>query len=148
MEYAKIENGQIAQIAAIQVFAPNTSFTDGVPNQAFLDLHGLLPVDSATGVDTQTQRVEWVAPYIHQGQVRTWRVIDLTAEEREYQLSYAQQVAWQSVRSQRDHLLRQSDWTQVADAPVDRAAWAIYRQALRDITTQADPLQITWPTQP
>jgi len=36
------------------------------------------------------------------------------------------------MRYQRDRLLAESDWTQVADAPVDRQAWADYRQALRD----------------
>jgi len=36
------------------------------------------------------------------------------------------------MRRQRDALLAASDWTQVADAPVDRQAWADYRQALRD----------------
>ena len=36
------------------------------------------------------------------------------------------------MRHHRDRLLAESDWTQVADAPVDRQAWATYRQALRD----------------
>lgn len=36
------------------------------------------------------------------------------------------------MRHHRDRLLVASDWTQVADAPVDREAWAVYRQALRD----------------
>jgi hypothetical protein len=49
-------------------------------------------------------------------------------------------------RAQRDGLLAASDWTQVADAPVDQAAWATYRQALRDITAQAGfPESIDWP---
>ena len=36
------------------------------------------------------------------------------------------------MRLHRDRLLKESDWTQVADAPVNREAWATYRQALRD----------------
>ena len=53
------------------------------------------------------------------------------------------------IRSQRNTKLTESDWTQVADAPVDRAAWAAYRQALRDITSQAGfPWTITWPDAP
>jgi hypothetical protein len=52
-------------------------------------------------------------------------------------------------RSKRNTLLEASDWTQVADAPVDQAAWATYRQALRDITAQAGfPTDISWPAQP
>jgi len=52
-------------------------------------------------------------------------------------------------RTQRDALLSQSDWTQVPDAPVDQAAWAEYRQALRDVPQQAGfPTEITWPQIP
>jgi hypothetical protein len=54
-----------------------------------------------------------------------------------------------SVRQQRGEKLKDSDWTQVADAPVDQAAWAVYRQALRDITSQAGfPWTIDWPVSP
>jgi Phage tail assembly chaperone protein len=54
-----------------------------------------------------------------------------------------------SVREQRGTKLADCDWTQVADAPVDKAAWATYRQALRDLTTQSGfPWTIEWPTQP
>jgi hypothetical protein len=52
-------------------------------------------------------------------------------------------------RRQRNLFLQQSDWTQVADAPVDQAAWATYRQALRDVTAQAGfPEIINWPIAP
>lgn len=36
------------------------------------------------------------------------------------------------MRHQRDLLLASSDWAMVSDAPTDKAAWATYRQALRD----------------
>lgn len=36
------------------------------------------------------------------------------------------------MRNFRNMLLQGSDWTQVADAPVNKQAWAEYRQALRD----------------
>lgn len=54
-----------------------------------------------------------------------------------------------NIRAQRNALLQQSDWTQVADAPVDTQAWATYRQALRDITEQAGfPDNVSWPDKP
>lgn len=54
-----------------------------------------------------------------------------------------------AARSERDILLSASDWTQVADAPVDQAAWATYRQSLRDIPQQAGfPSNIMWPSKP
>lgn len=54
-----------------------------------------------------------------------------------------------AIRHERNVKLASSDWTQVADAPVDKVAWANYRQALRDLTRQSDfPLFVTWPTEP
>ena len=53
------------------------------------------------------------------------------------------------VRSERNAKLAASDWTQVADVPVDKAAWATYRQSLRDITKQTGfPWTVEWPVQP
>tara|TARA_R110000772_G_scaffold28010_1_gene70904 strand:- start:58 stop:453 length:396 start_codon:yes stop_codon:yes gene_type:complete len=53
------------------------------------------------------------------------------------------------VREERDELLVTSDWTQVDDSPVDKSAWATYRQLLRDVPSQAGfPTTITWPTKP
>lgn len=56
---------------------------------------------------------------------------------------------WPLVRVKRDRLLSKSDWTQLPDVPVKtKEAWAAYRQALRDITQQADPFAIVWPVAP
>jgi len=55
----------------------------------------------------------------------------------------------ESVRSRRNTLLADSDWTQLADAPVDKAAWAAYRQALREVPEQQGfPSNVVWPTAP
>lgn len=60
--------------------------------------------------------------------------------------------AWRQVRLQRNRLLSASDWTQVSDNNLtqeQRAAWAEYRQQLRDITTTTtDPRTIQWPQKP
>jgi hypothetical protein len=54
-----------------------------------------------------------------------------------------------SVRASRTEKLKDSDWTQIADSTADKAAWATYRQALRDITGQAGfPWTVTWPDAP
>lgn len=44
-----------------------------------------------------------------------------------------------AMRVARDGLLMRCDWTQHLDAPVDRAAWAAYRQALRDFPATWEP---------
>jgi len=72
---------------------------------------------------------------------------EATAAEQEAAYK-AQKDAEQAkaVRADRNKRLADSDWTQVADAPVDKAAWATYRQALRDITNQNGfPWNIQWP---
>lgn len=59
--------------------------------------------------------------------------------------------AWQAVRRQRDDLLAATDWRVVRATEIGQplpVAWQSYRKALRDITQQADPLQIVWPVSP
>ena len=81
--------------------------------------------------------------------------IPFTAEEEterdaEEAAHAANEIARKAVeiRSQRNQRLKDSDWTQVADAPVDKAAWAAHRQALRDISTQTGfPWDVEWPTE-
>ena len=57
--------------------------------------------------------------------------------------------AWRAIRAERDRRLAASDWTQVADAPVDAAAWATYRQELRDLPQNYIlPDDVEWPEEP
>ena len=54
-----------------------------------------------------------------------------------------------AMRELRDGRLKDSDWTQVPDAPVDAAAWAVYRQQLRDLPANTtDPRNVEWPEPP
>ena len=54
---------------------------------------------------------------------------------------------WEWVRNHRNLLLRETDWRASSDLTLSDD-WKTYRQALRDITTQSDPTNITWPTEP
>jgi hypothetical protein len=82
--------------------------------------------------------------------------IPFTAEEET--AWEAEQVAWAAsandrkateVRAERNTKLSETDWTQITDATTDKQAWATYRQALRDVTTQTGfPWTITWPDAP
>ena len=60
----------------------------------------------------------------------------------------ASETQWERVRSDRNARLAACDWTQLPDAPVDAEAWAVYRQALRDITDQSNPFEVVWPAAP
>ena len=83
-------------------------------------------------------------------------LIDLTPQEQAER--DAEAATWNAgedtrkaaeVRAERNTKLAATDWTQITDATADKTAWAIYRQALRDVTTQAGfPQTITWPDAP
>lgn len=58
-------------------------------------------------------------------------------------------AAWAGVKEKRNLLLIACDWTQLPDVPLAaKEAWAAYRQALRDVTGQPDPFNISWPQAP
>ena len=77
-----------------------------------------------------------------------------TYDQRVQDTSLTVEAAWSNKLAgeaviKRQGLLQDSDWTQLPDVPVDKPAWATYRQALRDITEQQDyPLLIDWPEAP
>lgn len=54
------------------------------------------------------------------------------------------------VRMERNNLLRETDWTQLADVPqATKDLWDDYRQALRDVPQQEGfPHEIVWPEKP
>ena len=59
------------------------------------------------------------------------------------------QIFLARLRHWRDTELKATDWTQVADAPVNQTAWATYRQALRDLpASNLDPRKIELPIAP
>jgi hypothetical protein len=77
----------------------------------------------------------------------TWNGAAIVIKPRDLEKETAEQAA--SVRASRTEKLKDSDWTQINDSTADKAAWAIYRQALRDIPAQNGfPSTITWPTSP
>ena len=59
-------------------------------------------------------------------------------------------AAWQRLRTERNARLTASDWTQASDyASQHKAAWSVYRQALRDLPAKTeDPRNPLWPVPP
>jgi hypothetical protein len=77
----------------------------------------------------------------------SWSISDQSAYDQYQQGKTEYRAA--DVRTERNAKLSASDWTQVADAPVDKDEWAAYRQALRDISDQEGfPWTIVWPVAP
>jgi hypothetical protein len=165
--YALIENGEITRInITLPISIGNASIPKGATGlEAFglypivgdepkpkgviyseftLDAEGNnVPVESSGSIvgdyDAVKQRIAGPQYVFNGAQVSRVFTVEAIPDD---------EIAGQ-VRAERNTKLTASDWTQVADAPVDKAAWATYRQALRDVTEQSGfPWTITWPTQP
>jgi hypothetical protein len=136
------KDGQVAHYK--EIFS-NTSFSASGPSDEFLAENGAKKVTVFKAHDRATQKLVSVDPYEEDGIVYTVSVVDKTAEE----IAADSNSKAAQIRSQRNQLLTASDWTQVLDAPIDRTAWAAYRQALRDITSQEGfPASVQWPNDP
>jgi len=122
---------------------PNTSFGDRGPTPEWVAEAGYYIISAWKPYDHATEKLVSAAPHLYDGMCCIVDVEPLTAEELQARID----TQWSVIRSQRNQMLKDSDWTQVADVPVDKTAWATYRQELRDITTQPDPFNITWPKQ-
>ena len=77
--------------------------------------------------------------------IQTWQIVDKDETEKSQEDLDQAEI----IRRERNFKLFESDWTQTLDAPVDRQAWASYRQQLRDVTAQSGfPWEIVWPELP
>ncbi len=80
--------------------------------------------------------------------------IELTAEELQEMEDWraAADLDFTMVRGQRDSMLRDGDWTQIADAALGAHTaeeWATYRQELRDLPAGFSKVsEVVWPTPP
>lgn len=146
MFYAKVENDAVIEWPIysdnLRVRFPNVSFPSGI----FDPPEGYVLVEPCETPQTDhTKNVVEVAPTLKKGTwTQTFKVAPASSEEISQRIA----LAWDGIRMQRNQLLAKCDWTQLADAPVDTVAWSEYRQALRDITEQANPFDIEWPIAP
>lgn len=148
--YAKLNNGLVEiypySIGQLRKDNPSTSFPKEISSEILAEFNVVEVIASNSPEITYSQKISEVNPTLENGiWKQTFSVSNLTPEElsaKTSQKSFA-------IREKRDELLANTDWTQVADAPVDKVVWATYRQALRDVPAQAGfPHNITWPSKP
>ena len=141
--YAKIINNVVAKfpysMGDLHVEYSDTSFPAAPTADLLSEFNVFKIVETpAPTIDSKTHRQSKSIQQVDEVWTQVWVSIELPED-----------VAAANVRSYRDRLLTETDWTQVADAPVDKDAWATYRQALRNVTLQAGfPWEVVWPTQP
>jgi len=128
---------------------PNTSFPTTIPD-SLLEEFGVYKVElKDSGYDSDdTKDVVEVTPTLSGSvYVQTYQITDADSETIEKR----KEIKWVEVRTKRNTLLSESDWTQFQDSPITGSTlteWQTYRQSLRDVTTQSDPYNIVWPTIP
>lgn len=125
---------------------PNTSFPEELTPERLAEF-GVYPVEAVAQPESDyTKNVVEDVPVIEDGRwVQKWKIDTATNTEKTERL----EVAWAYLREERNRLLSGSDWTQLEDATVNKAAWAAYRMALRFLpeATQ-DPFNPVWPQKP
>lgn len=143
--YARIENDTLVEwpITNLRGRLPQVSFAEVINNDNLPEGFVYVPNAVVPTYDTETHSIVLGDPALVDGiWTQEYTVVTLSEEELQHRLYNNSE----SVRLERNLKLTASDWTQVADAPVDKNAWATYRQALRDITTQDGfPYNIVWP---
>lgn len=124
----------------------NTSFPASGPSDEFLAENNAKKVTLSKSHDRLAQKLVYCEAYDDGEFVSLVQVVDLTAEE----IQAAKDSAMAQIRGQRNQLLKDCDWTQIADSTADKTAWATYRQALRDLpSTITEPRNfINWPHNP
>lgn len=146
--HIKITNGAPENYSVAQLRAdnPQTSFPAQIPDSllAEWDVYPLTPTVPPAHDHTKTM-TEGTPVQVDGVWTQVWVMTDATQEE----IDQRTQDQASNARAERNAKLVSSDWTQVADAPVDKAAWAAYRQDLRDVTNQPGfPWSIQWPVEP
>jgi hypothetical protein len=120
---------------------PNTSFGDRGPTLDWIADQGYYVITVWKPYNHATEKLVPATPHLYEGMCCTVDVEPKTEQELKERIKNE----WTAIRQQRNRLLSESDWTQLADSPADKDKWAVYRQELRDITTQEDPFSIVWP---
>ena len=143
MKYAIIDGTTVKNTGTIQKLFPNTSFSAAGPNADFLTENNVVELVQTLNYTTPTQKLTTVDAYVENGKVYTVKVESTTSDD----LNDLTNQQWVNVRSERDLKLRETDWRASSDLTLSDT-WKTYRQALRDVPTQSDPFNITWPTEP
>jgi len=126
---------------------PNTSFPDFLSPGNLREL-GIFEVVREEKERSHLKNYSYGEVVFIDGQ---WIEPIVESDASEYEISQRVEAKWAEIRSNRDSLLKSSDWTQLPDVALtaeDQRDWAVYRQQLRDITDQTDPFEVWWPGEP
>jgi hypothetical protein len=134
-------------VADYREFFKGTSFPASGISDSFLAENNAVKVSVFLPHDRATEKLVSCDPYVQDGFAYTIQVAPKTEEE----LTADRESKSAEVRKQRDELLAQSDWRVIKAMEQNgqvESEWAIYRQALRDITDQPEFPDVEFPVSP
>lgn len=148
MMYLRIINNQIVypySFNKLKEDNPHTSFPLELSEAILIDFD-IFEVRQTPKPNDYTKNIFEGIPLLVDGiYYQNWEMEDATSEEINQRI----EVKWEEVRQIRNELLQECDWTQLGDIPTNtKEMWQNYRQQLRDVTTQSNPFNITWPEKP
>ena len=163
MEFRVRSSGDLKSQGEIRKLNPNVSLPK-VWNNNVYDTLGIDPVletpKPATTGDykvivrdgaEQDAKDNWVQKWVERDMFSDTTEDGVTTTKAEHETAYQTRLdadKAESVRSERDQKLKDTDWMGMSDVTMS-ADWATYRQALRDIPSQEGfPNTITWPDEP
>jgi hypothetical protein len=150
--YAQVIDDQITQIideASLRELYPSTHFPATITQDSLEGFDGWYVVEDNTELpeyNKATEKLEFSRFFNSTGVVGQYSVVNLSVAEKEA----AKAARVSEVRYHRDNTLNSTDYLMTSDlfnsfSAVDQQKIVDYRQALRDLTDQADPFNITWP---
>jgi len=147
--YAKLNNGQVEKypytIGQLRKDHHNVSFPKAMTDDVLAQFNMVKVAPTERPAEDHTKNFTVTAAQVGGAWVEKW--VSTNATQDEITQRTTDKAA--QVRAERDALLAATDYTQLADAPVDATAWATYREALRNLPTRSGfPWTMTWPTKP
>ena len=132
-------------IPTLRTSHPNVSLPSQLTDESLVewDMYVVIPTPMP---NDYTKNITEGTPVLTDGvYYQNWIQTDASQSEIDYRL----ETQWFIIRETRNELLTECDWTQLSDIPSEtKVIWSEYRQSLRDITSQTNPFNITWPVKP
>ena len=143
MLIAIVDGESIQRIGHYKTMFPNVSFPASGPDAGWMSQNNAKFVLATRSFDKTTQKIETVDAYVDGDYVYTVKIVNLSDQEKSDRSNTINEITSTTKRSERNKLLSDTDWTQVADSPLSndkKTEWANYGTALRDL-----PSKSGWP---
>lgn len=151
--YAQVIDNKITQVideASLRELYPSTHFPETITQAALEGFDNWYVVEDSTNLpefDKASEKLEFNRAFNGISVTGQYLVVKLSNAEK----AAAKEARKSEVRYHRDNTLNATDYLMTSDlfnsfSATNQEKIVEYRQALRDLTNQADPFNITWPS--